>query len=180
MANSKNTKSFGQSLKKLLPKFWKKESIPTNLSFQKEKQSSKRKGRSRPSLDAIMMGLAESLANRSHDPKHKVGCVITDSKRERVLGMGYNGGARGLSNARDSMVSGHSGLIHAEANALIKCDYSHPEKVVFVTLSPCKVCAKMLVNAGATEVYYKEIYEYQALRILDKAGIKHGRFCSTA
>ena len=176
MENSKNTNFFGQNLKKLWRKLLRSGSIPTNSSSQTVTELLKRNTKSRVSLDEIMMGLAFMLASRSHDPKRKVGCVITDKHREKVLGMGYNGGARGLSNERDSMEKGSSGFVHAEANALVKCDYSHPDKVMFLTLSPCKVCAKLIVNARVSEVYYAEIYDYMPLRILDKAGIKHGTF----
>jgi len=127
---------------------------------------------SKLSLESIMMNLAHSLAQRSLDPKKKVGCVVTDEKMERVLGMGYNAGAKGQSDERESMDSGCSNLIHAEVNALIKTDYSIPNKKVFLTLSPCRVCAKMLVNAGISEVYYNELYNESALEILTTAGIR--------
>jgi dCMP deaminase len=127
----------------------------------------------RPSLDHIMMELAHSIAKRSHDPKHRVGCVVTDQAREKVLAFGYNGGAKGQTNQRDSMEEGKSGFIHAEVNALVKCDYSVPNKVVFLTLSPCNVCAKLLVNAGVSEVYYSEVYDHRALEILTAGGIIH-------
>lgn len=131
-------------------------------------------GQVRPTLKQIMMELAHSVANRSHDPKHKVGCVVTDEHMERVLGFGYNGGAKGQSNERDSMEEGKSGFIHAEVNALVKTDYSIPNKKVFLTMSPCRVCAKLLVNAGVKEVYYSKVYDVSALEILTKAGIIHG------
>lgn len=125
------------------------------------------------------MNLAHMIAARSHDPKHKVGCVVTDINRERVLGFGYNGGAKGQSNKRDSMYEGKSGFIHAEVNALVKTDYSVPDKIIYLTLSPCKVCAKLLVNAKVKEVYYSKVYDMSSLKILEKAGIKHGRLCGS-
>lgn len=119
-----------------------------------------------------MMDLAVNLSKRSQDPKIKVGCVITDQTIERVLGMGYNGGAKGQSEERESMEPGKSNLIHAEANAIIKTDYSIPNKVVFVTMSPCRVCAKMLVNANVSKVYYRDLYDESSLEILEKANIE--------
>lgn len=125
----------------------------------------------RPSLEDIFMELAERLSQRSKDPKIQVGCVICDERLERVIAIGYNGGARGQDDGRESMEQGKSGLIHAEANALVKCDYSIPNKIVFLTHSPCTVCAKMLVNAGVKKLYFKNKYDEKPLNILRTAGI---------
>lgn len=56
----------------------------------------------------LMMDIAEKLAEQSKDPKLKVGCVITDEFAERPLGWGWNGGARGQSDERESMEEGKS------------------------------------------------------------------------
>ena len=127
----------------------------------------------RPTLQRIMMQLAHSLSKRSKDPKTKVGCVICDEDLERVVSIGYNGGAKGQSDERDSDEPGQSNLIHAEANALVKCDYSIPNKVVFLTHSPCVVCSKMLVNAKVKKVYYSEPFRdwKESKKILENAGI---------
>jgi len=72
------------------------------------------------------------------------------------------------------MKQGQSGFIHAEINALIKCDYNNPKKKkMYLTLSPCDVCAKAIVNAGIDEVIFSRKYEYseEALNILNDAGI---------
>jgi dCMP deaminase len=118
------------------------------------------------------MNLACDIAKRSKDTKLKVGCVIADENLERILGFGWNGGARGQSDERESIDPGQSNLIHAEVNALIKTDYSIPNKVVFLTHAPCKVCAKVLVNAKIERLYYKIEYNGpHGLDILQKAGI---------
>jgi dCMP deaminase len=64
-------------------------------------------------------------------------------------------------------------LIHAEINALIKCDYNNPkDKKMYVTLSPCCVCAKAIINAGIKEVVYKEKYkDSSGIDILQSCGI---------
>lgn len=119
------------------------------------------------------MQLAKLMASRSLDPRLKVGCVITDEHFERVLGLGLNGGARNQSDLPESDIPGASKLIHAEVNALIKCDNTVPNKIVFLTHAPCKICAKMLVNARVKKVYYSEIYrDVSGLDVLKNASVE--------
>lgn len=129
---------------------------------------------SRPEWDKIWMDFAHSIAERSCDSKYKVGAVIVNSENTQVLSVGYNGDQKGGSNKRDSTETGQSGFIHAEINSLIKMNYNNPcKKKMYLTLSPCDVCAKAIVNAGISEVIYSEIYEHgkNAIRILNQAGI---------
>ena len=128
---------------------------------------------SRPSWDNIWMDFAYKIAQRSVDPKHKVGAVIVNDENTQVLSIGYNGDQKGGANRRDSLSHGASGFIHAEINALIKCDYNYgKKKKMYLTLSPCKICAKAIVNAGIDEVIYSEVYEASnGLAILKEAGI---------
>jgi dCMP deaminase len=90
-----------------------------------------------------------------------------------VLSIGYNGDQKGGKNQRDSLEVGKSGFIHAEINALIKCDYNNPtRKKMYLTLSPCEICAKAIINAGIDEVVYLERYEQSnGIDILKDAGI---------
>ena len=128
----------------------------------------------RPNWDKIWMDFAQSIAKRSCDSKYQVGAVIVNSENTQVLSIGYNGDQKGGSNKRDSTETGHSGFIHAEINALIKMDYNNPcKKKMYLTLSPCEVCAKAIVNAGIDELIYSEFYVHgkDSLRILNQAGI---------
>ena len=128
----------------------------------------------RPEWDKIWMDFAKSIAKRSCDSKYQVGAVIVNSENTQVLSIGYNGDQKGGPNTRDSTETGQSGFIHAEINALIKMDYNNPcNKKMYLTLSPCEVCAKAIVNSGITEVVYAEFYHHgkNSLRILNDAGI---------
>ena len=128
----------------------------------------------RPEWDEIWVNFADSIAKRSCDSKYQVGAVIVNSENTQVLSIGYNGDQKGGSNQRDSTVTGQSGFIHAEINALIKMDYNNPcKKKMYLTLSPCEVCAKAIVNAGISEVIYCEFYPHgkSSIRILNDAGI---------
>lgn len=127
----------------------------------------------RPTWDSIWIKFAHDIAKRSSDTKHKVGAVIVNEENTQVLSIGYNGDQKGGSNKRESLQTGGSGFIHAEINALIKCDYNYPKKKkMYLTLSPCKLCAKAIVNAGISEVLYAKKYiESDGLNILKDAGI---------
>jgi dCMP deaminase len=114
----------------------------------------------RPTWDQIWSDFSSMISKRSVDQKHKVGVVIVTDDNTQVLSVGYNGDQKGGPNCRESMERGQSGFIHAEINALIKCDYNHPKKKkMYMTLSPCDVCAKAIINAGIQEVIYQEEYE---------------------
>ena len=127
----------------------------------------------RPEWDQIWCEFSGMISQRSVDPKHKVGVVIVTDDNTQVLSVGYNGDQKGGPNCRESLSRGKSGFIHAEINALIKCDYNHPKKKkMYMTLSPCDVCAKAIINAGIAEVIYTKKYEHSnGIDILQNAGI---------
>ena len=113
----------------------------------------------RPSWDQIWISFAKTIAKRSYDPRHQVGAVIVTEDNTQVLGIGYNGGWAGGPNEVESLEPGMSGMIHAEINALIKMNYSHHKgKKLYVTLSPCRACAKAIINGGIDSVIYLDDY----------------------
>ena len=113
----------------------------------------------RPDWDDIWMDMAVSISRRSYDPKWKVGAIVVTGDNTSVLSVGYNGNYTGGPNSIESMEPGRSGMIHAEINALLKMDYhNHKKKIMYVTLSPCRMCAKAIVNSGIDEVVYLEEY----------------------
>jgi len=120
------------------------------------------------------MNIAREVSRRSADDKYKVGTVIVTGDNTQVLSLGYNGDHAGGPNCRESSDQGESGFIHAEMNALIKLDYNNlKRRVMYVTLSPCKMCAKAIINAGINELVYGEDYrDLSGIDILNNAGIK--------
>jgi len=130
--------------------------------------------RKRPTWDQIWMLLATSVADRSYDEKTKVGSVIVTEDNTSVLAIGYNGDEKGGENKRDSGVPGESGFIHAEANALLKLNFIDPRnKKMYITSSPCIVCARMIINADIKEVIYlEEFRETKGIELLEARGIK--------
>lgn len=123
--------------------------------------------------DDIWMNLAHDIATRSNDPRLKVGAVIVTSNNESVLSIGYNGDEKGGKNKPDSLEPGKSNFIHAEVNAIAKMNYSDPRpRTIYLTDSPCIVCAKLIVNAGIERVvYHNEYRDRTGLDILRDRGI---------
>jgi dCMP deaminase len=88
--------------------------------------------------------------------------------------MGYNGNYRGGPHIHESSDPGQSGFIHAEVNALVKCDFNFPKKKhMYLTHSPCRACAKLIVNAEISRVIYDLQYrDVSGLEILSSVGIE--------
>ena len=127
----------------------------------------------RPRWDDIWVKFAHTIAERSYDPRHRVGAVVVAQDNTQVLAIGYNGNYSGGPNEVESPVPGESGMLHAEINALLKLDYNNPKKkTIYLTLSPCKMCSKAIVNAGINKVVYcNEYRDISGLKILEKSGI---------
>ena len=111
------------------------------------------------------MDLAVKLAQRSHCVKAQVGAVLT--KETRIISLGYNGPPAGTHNCdiefplegcpRDSKGS-CSLALHAEQNAILyaaKNNVSMQNATLYVTLSPCISCARVIYTTGIQKVYYK-------------------------
>ena len=132
----------------------------------------------RPSWDQVWMETSKVLSRRSVDPRFQVGAVIVTDDNTQVLAVGYNGDHRGGPNEVESNEPGQSGFIHAEINALIKCDFNHPKsKRMYLTLSPCRQCAKAIVNGGIEEVVYMEEYrDSSGIKLLEDAGVRVRRY----
>jgi len=132
------------------------------------------------------MDLAINIGKRSTCcvPNRQIGCVIVSEDNTKVLALGYNGGAKGDDNSceynGDTITVGTSRCtcVHAEANCLVKLDTSNPcKKTMYLTLSPCDVCYKLIVNAGIDEVVYLDEYKTaQPLGNLILRGVKVRQF----
>tara|TARA_Y100000310_G_scaffold342567_1_gene446348 strand:- start:161 stop:592 length:432 start_codon:yes stop_codon:yes gene_type:complete len=127
----------------------------------------------RPEWDDVWMQYARIIATRSYDPRTQVGAIIVSEDNTTVLSLGYNGNYPSGPNMPDSIEPGKSGFIHAEINALIKAPFHyHKDKVMYVTLSPCIQCAKMIITAGIKKVVYDEEYRNtEGIDLLKKENI---------
>jgi len=129
----------------------------------------------RPTRDETMMELARVIARRSTCQRRQVGAVATDV-HGRVLSIAYNGVPMGHrhcgSHFGDKPCPGAyersgSGLdlceaIHAEQNILLFCNDIMRLNTIYVTVSPCVHCVKMLLNTAAKRVVYLEEYSHDA------------------
>lgn len=127
----------------------------------------------RPTWNKVWMDFAKIISERSYDPRHKVGAIVVTQDNTQVLAVGYNGNYSGGPNEVESGSPGESGMLHAEINALLKLDYNNPKKkTMYVTLSPCRMCAKAIINSGIDEVIYNEEYrDTSGLEILSSGGV---------
>lgn len=130
----------------------------------------------RPDFHTIYMDLAKSIAKRSTCCRKQVGTVITSIDHRKVLSVGYNGNASGLHNGCDNPdAQGLCGCIHSENNAIINCDAPRgTEKYVYVTLLPCKMCAKALINLGNIKklFYWEDYRDKTSLDLFKQVGIE--------
>jgi len=130
----------------------------------------------RPSREQIHMSTAYLWGQRSMCKRRnrKIGAVITSEDMTQILAIGYNGPAKGLSNdyCQGSEAIGVCGCLHAEMNAIAKVDSTIPNKVLFVTMSPCEMCASLIAQANIKKVWYLDDYRTtDGLRVLSDCGI---------
>ena len=128
--------------------------------------------------------IAEETAKLSTAKRLQVGCVIV--KDNRILSIGYNGMPSGWTNECEYVIDNGTNIyytskpevLHAEANALMKLCRSTDSSegaTLFVTHFPCIECAKLVYQAGISQVYY--INDYEATKgsgrnFLEQAGIE--------
>ena len=140
------------------------------------------------SWDEFFMRVAVAAAMRSKDPNTQVGACIAGPDH-RILSVGYNGTPSTLDDDEfpwdttdDPLTDKHSYVIHAEANAILNYRGSLKELSgarVYVTLFPCKECAKTLAQAGIGEVVYLDdkygetIDGKVAKSVLDRCGVSY-------
>jgi len=129
----------------------------------------------RPSFEEIYMSFAETISKRSTCQRLQVGAVAVSTDFRKVLAIGYNGNASGLPNTCNHETPGNCGDLHAEENLCINIDSPRStDKYVFVTHSPCEMCAKRLINLGnVKKVFYKNKYRVTiGLELLAQVGIE--------
>ena len=140
----------------------------------------------RPDWDTYFMDIAHVVKTRSNCSRRNVAAVIV--KDRRIISTGYNGTPRGVRNCNEggcprcaSNAPSGTGLgecicSHAEENSITQAAYhgiSTKGATIYVTLSPCLMCSKMIVNAGIREVVYDEEYSVteQTKAVLAEAGV---------
>ncbi len=140
----------------------------------------------RPDWDEYFMEMARLAARRATCLRRSVGAVLV--KDRQILATGYNGAPRGIAHCdetgclrqQQNVPSGERHEIcrgvHAEQNLVAQAAF-HGVKAegatVYCTNQPCVICAKLLINAGVSEIYYSEGYDDPfTMKLLASSGVK--------
>ncbi len=139
----------------------------------------------RPSWDEYFMEMAKLVATRSTCLRRQVGAVIVKDKC--IISTGYNGACKKAAHCSEvscireklNIPSGQQldlcRAVHAEQNALIQAaryGISTEGSIIYVTVTPCFQCAKMLVNAGIKEVVVNGVYpDERTLELFKEVGV---------
>ena len=130
----------------------------------------------------VFRNILNEITNLSVASTKKVGCMALKKDFSKISSFGYNGSFSGAEinpstgTEEDSLDPGESGFIHAEVNMIAKFKEHDPENyIILLSLSPCKLCTKILINAGFKHVYWLEDYrETEHFQIFDQCNITYG------
>ncbi|MBW8361759.1 MAG: dCMP deaminase family protein [Kaistella sp.] len=111
-------------------------------------------------FDIAYLKMAQEWAKLSYCERKKVGALIV--KDRMIISDGYNGTPSGFDNCcEDESGKTHWFVLHAEANAILKLASSTQSAkgaTLYLTLSPCKECSKLVLQSGISKIVY--IHEY--------------------
>ena len=110
-------------------------------------------------LDKVFINIAKETSTLSHCVRSKVGAVLV--KDGNIISFGYNGTPSGMDNTceKDDVTFPH--VIHAECNAILKAaktGNSIDGSTLYLTLSPCLDCSKLILQSGIKKVVYLNVY----------------------
>lgn len=110
-------------------------------------------------LDSVFMNIAKEVATLSHCVRFKVGAVLV--KEGNLISFGYNGTPAGMDNGceKDNVTVPH--VIHGEVNAILKAAKTGTSVnggTLYLTLSPCLDCSKLILQSGIKRVVYLTAY----------------------
>lgn len=110
------------------------------------------------------MDIALTIAERSHDAETKVGAVLVNNQSGAIIATGYNGFVRGADDSKlpNTRPDKYEYILHAEQNLIANAarhGVSMNNCTLVCTLSPCKLCMRMLLNCGITKVIAKDLYK---------------------
>lgn len=110
-------------------------------------------------LDKVFINIAKETSTLSHCVRSKVGAVLV--KSGNIISFGYNGTPAGMDNCceNDNVTLPH--VIHAEVNAILKAaktGNSVDGSTLYLTLSPCLDCSKLILQSGIKKVVYLTNY----------------------
>ena len=125
--------------------------------------------------DTSYLKMAHEWAKLSHCQRKQVGAIIV--KDRMIISDGFNGTPTGFENPcedEDNYTKWY--VLHAEANAILKVassTQSCKDATLYITMSPCKECSKLIHQAGIKKVVYANAYkDNSGLKFLEKAGVE--------
>jgi len=126
-------------------------------------------------FDKAYLKMALEWGKLSHCKRKQVGALIV--KDRMIISDGFNGTPTGFDNCcEDENGATKWEVLHAEANAILKVassTQSAKNATLYVTLSPCTQCSKLIHQAGIKRVVYANAYKDDAgIKFLKKAGIE--------
>ncbi len=142
----------------------------------------------RPTWDEYFIGMAEYVGTRATCDRGRSGCVI--AKDKRVISTGYVGSPSGLPHCDENGHEMHTVInddggktehcirtTHAEQNAIAQAARFGAKldgAVLYCKMTPCYVCAKLIITAGITRVVSAKDYQLsqKSKAIFKKAGVK--------
>ena len=125
--------------------------------------------------DLAYLKMAMEWAKLSYCNRRKVGALIVQDRM--IISDGYNGTPSGFENICEDD-NGYTKwyVLHAEANAILKVANSTQSctgSTLYLTMSPCSNCSKLIHQAGIARVVYSEEYkDLSGIEFLNKAGVK--------
>ncbi|MDC1188841.1 dCMP deaminase family protein [Flavobacteriales bacterium] len=124
--------------------------------------------------DKAYLRIAIEWAKLSHCKRKQVGAIIV--KDNIIIADGFNGTPSGFENCCETDEGDtHWYVLHAEANAILKLARSNnrgTNSTLYITLSPCRDCSKLILQAGIKKVVYVNGYkDTTGIDFLSKAGI---------
>ena len=125
--------------------------------------------------DKAYLKMALEWGELSYCKRRKVGALIVKDKM--IISDGYNGTPTGFENVCEDD-DGYTKwyVLHAEANAIAKVSSSTQSTngaTLYITLSPCKECSKLIFQSGIKRVVYNKKYkDTSGLEFLEKAGVE--------
>ena len=125
--------------------------------------------------DKAYLKMALEWGELSYCKRRKIGALIVKDKM--IISDGYNGTPTGFENfCEDDKGYTKWYVLHAEANAIAKVSSSTQSTkgaTLYITLSPCKECCKLIFQSGIIRVVYnKEYRDSSGLEFLEKAGVE--------
>jgi len=125
--------------------------------------------------DKAYLRMAKQWGQLSHCKRKQVGALIV--KDSMIISDGYNGTPTGFDNCcEDDQEKTLWYVLHAEANAIMKVAKSTNNSrgaTLYITLSPCRECSKLVLQSGITRVVYLKAYKDDSvLTFLRKAGVE--------